>query len=157
MLTIKKQCSYKIEVGKDPHGNIMRISNALADIEKQYNQTVQKLETLQDQLETARLEVQKPFPQEDELTQKTARLSELNSLLNMDEKGSADVIGMDEESVDDTDLSADKPKPFSNLAVKPERVSDAVRKPSILAKLKEKQVEKPKMNTSPKRQLQPEL
>lgn len=47
---------------------------------------MRKLETLEDQLENAREEVKRPFPQEKELAEKSARLSELNTLLNMDER-----------------------------------------------------------------------
>lgn len=57
----------------------------------------QKLENLQKQLATAQEEVKKPFAQEAELAEKTARLAELNSLLNMDERDSSDVLGIDED------------------------------------------------------------
>ena len=63
MLTIKRQCSYTLEVGKDPLGNIQRINNALASIEKKLPEAESKLETLQAQLEAAREEVKRPFPQ----------------------------------------------------------------------------------------------
>ena len=136
-VTLKRQCSYKIEIGKDAQGNILRINNALAGIEKKLPQAQQKLETLQEQLATAQVEVKKPFAQEAELTEKMERLAELNALLNMDEKGSAEVLGVDEEvSV------ADFPRKNTNLAG---RVSEASRtldmphKPSVLSKLREKQ------------------
>jgi len=97
-LTIKRQCSYTVEVGKDALGNIQRITNALSGIEKKLTESEQKLENLQHQLATAQEEVKKPFAQEAELAEKTARLAELNSLLNMDEKDSSDTIGVDEET-----------------------------------------------------------
>ena len=102
-LTIKRQCSYTVEVGKDAIGNIQRITNALAGIEKKLTESEQKLDNLQKQLATAQEEVKKPFAQEAELAEKTARLAELNSLLNMDERDSSDVLGIDE----DTDVSVD--------------------------------------------------
>lgn len=86
-LTIKRQSSYTIELGSDPAGNIQRILNALASIEKTLPQVERRLETLQQQLAEAKEEVQRPFPQEAELNEKSARLAELNALLDMDEKG----------------------------------------------------------------------
>ena len=97
-LTLKRQCSYTIEISKDALGNIQRINNALAGIEKKATEAEQKLENLQKQLATAQEEVKKPFAQEAELAEKSARLAELNSMLNMDEKDSADTLGVDEET-----------------------------------------------------------
>ena len=97
-LTLKRQCSYTIEISKDALGNIQRINNALAGIEKKATEAEQKLENLQKQLATAQEEVKKPFAQEAELAEKSARLAELNSMLNMDEKDSSDVLGVDEET-----------------------------------------------------------
>lgn len=68
-------------------GNIQRIHNALSSIDKKLAESEQKLETVQQQLATAQEEVKKPFPKETELNEKMERLSELNALLNMDEKG----------------------------------------------------------------------
>ena len=97
-LTLKRQCSYTIEISKDALGNIQRINNALAGIEKKATEAEQKLENLQKQLTTAQEEVKKPFAQEAELAEKSARLAELNSMLNMDEKDSSDTLGVDEET-----------------------------------------------------------
>lgn len=133
-LTLKRQCSYKIEIGKDPLGNLQRISNALSGIEKKVADTEQKLENLQQQLATAREEVAKPFPKEQELAEKTERLAELNSLLNMDEKGTSETIG-----VEDTAEVADLPRKAVTYAGKVSEVSrtaDSVHKPSVLGKLK---------------------
>ena len=99
MVTLKRQCSYKVEIGKDALGNLQRISNALSGIEKKVAETQQKLETLQKQLETAKEEAAKPFEKEQELAEKSERLAELNSLLNMDEKGPSEALG--EEDVAD--------------------------------------------------------
>ena len=106
-LTIKRQSSYTIELGSDPAGNIQRILNALASIEKTLPQVERRLETLQQQLAEAKEEVQRPFPQEAELNEKSARLAELNALLDMDEKGDDAALGMDEE-VTDSELPAPK-------------------------------------------------
>ena len=96
-LTLKRQCSYTVEMGKDALGNLQRITNALAGIEKKWTEAEQKLENLQRQLETAKEEVKKPFAQEAELEEKMSRLAELNSLLNMDERDTADTLGVDDE------------------------------------------------------------
>ena len=69
-LTIKGKCSYKIEIGKDPLGNIQRIHNALSSIDKKLAESEQKLETVQQQLATAQEEVKKPFSKETELNEK---------------------------------------------------------------------------------------
>ena len=136
-VTLKRQCSYTIEVGKDALGNVQRINNALAGIEKKLPQAQQKLETLQEQLATAQVEVKRPFAQEAELAEKLERLAELNSLLNMDEKGHSEALGMDEEQ-----SVADLPRKSTNLAGRisaASRIADAPQKRSVLSKLKEKQ------------------
>ena len=98
LLTLKRQCSYTVEVGKDPAGNIQRVQNALTGIERQLNESRQKLENLQGQLAAAKEEVRKPFVHEAEFQEKSARLAVLNSLLNMDEHSPADTLGVDEET-----------------------------------------------------------
>ena len=138
-LTIKGQCSHTIEMGKDASGNILRIQNALGSIEKKLAEAQLKLETLQEQLATAKEEVTRPFAQEEELAVKLERLSELNALLNMDEKGTSETLGMDDETA-----VADAPRGYSNLAGRvsdASRLSDERKKPSALMKLREKQAE----------------
>ena len=132
-LTIKRQSSYTIELGSDPAGNIQRILNALASIEKTLPQVERRLETLQQQLAEAKEEVQRPFPQEAELNEKSARLAELNALLDMDEKGDDAALGMDEEMTE-----SEIPAPKREI----ERSADSVKRPSILAQLHEKQAER---------------
>lgn len=132
-LTIKRQSSYTIELGSDPAGNIQRILNALASIEKTLPQVERRLETLQQQLAEAKEEVQRPFPQEAELNEKSARLAELNALLDMDEKGDDAALGMDEEVTE-----SEIPAPKREI----ERSADSVKCPSILAQLHEKKAER---------------
>ena len=98
VLTLKRQCSYTVEVGKDPAGNITRIQNALFGVERQLTESRQKLENLQGQLAAAREEVQKPFAHEAELATKSVRLAELNAMLNMDERSPVETLGVDEET-----------------------------------------------------------
>ncbi len=132
-LTIKRQSSYTIELGSDPAGNIQRILNALVSIEKTLPQVERRLETLQQQLAEAKEEVQRPFPQEAELNEKSARLAELNALLDMDEKGDDATLGMNEEVTE-----SEIPAPKREI----ERSADSVKRPSILAQLHEKQAER---------------
>lgn len=136
ILTIKRQCSYPIEVGKDPLGNLQRISNALSGIEKKLAESKQKMENLQQQLAIAQEEVQKPFPKETELAEKMERLTELNALLNMDEKGSSEVLGM--EGADDITQVADCPRKAVIMAGRvseASRIADSAHKPSVLGRL----------------------
>ena len=132
-LTIKRQCSYTVEVGKDALGNIQRITNALSGIEKRLTESEQKLENLQKQLATAQEEVKKPFAQEAELAEKSARLAELNSMLNMDERDSSDTLGVDE--VTDVD-AAERTYQAATYAGK---ASDKESRGSVLDKLHTKQ------------------
>lgn len=77
---------YKVELGSDVFGNIQRIDNFLEALPVRENNCKQKLEELEKQLETAKVEVKKEFEKEDELNQKSKRLEELNVLLNEDNK-----------------------------------------------------------------------
>ena len=92
----KGSLSHEVEIGADPLGNLQRLSNALESMTGKMAEVEQKLANVEHQLETAKVEVTKPFVKEQELSEKLERLSELNALLNMDEKGE-DCIGMDGE------------------------------------------------------------
>ena len=86
ILTLKGKMSHRVELGKDARGNLVRIDNALAQMPERL-QTVQgRLENVQAQLATAKAELGKPFPQEAELKEKSARLAELNAELNIDDR-----------------------------------------------------------------------
>ena len=140
-LSIKGAWNYSMEVGKDPQGNILRITNALAGIERALPQVERRLETLEQQLAQAKEEAKRPFAQEAELAEKSARLAELNALLNMDEKGSEDALGVDEDAAE-TEV-ADRPRqPVNYAGHVAERTADNVRKPSVLAQLHAKQTER---------------
>ena len=93
-MNVKGQLFHKLEIGADPLGNISRINHALESMPKQLAEAQTKLETVERQLETAKVGVTKPFAQEAELAEKLDRLSALNALLNMDEKGD-DALGED--------------------------------------------------------------
>lgn len=98
-LTVRGQGKYTIKMGADPSGNITRINNVLEGFGGNLDDSRRKLATLEQQLQTAQEEVAKPFPQEQDLIQKQARLSELNALLNMDERGSEAALIDDEATV----------------------------------------------------------
>jgi uncharacterized membrane-anchored protein YhcB (DUF1043 family) len=113
-----------LEIGSDALGNIARINHALESMPKQLAEAQTKLETVEHQLETAKAEVTKPFAQEAELAEKLDRLSALNALLNMDEKGN-DAVDMDDAPEQDTSgQDVQKPEQKGYVADKPrERVS----------------------------------
>ena len=85
-LTLKGQMSHRVELGKDARGNLVRIDNALAQMPERYKTVQGRLENVQAQLATAKAELGKPFPQEAELKEKSARLAELNAELNIDDR-----------------------------------------------------------------------
>ena len=89
--------SHEVEIGADPLGNLQRLSNALDGLSGKMADVEQKLANVEHQLETAKVEVTKPFPQEAELSEKLERLAELNALLNMDEKGDSAMVMDDDE------------------------------------------------------------
>ena len=80
------QLRHTVTLGTDVFGNLQRMDNALEALPIKEQTCREQLSNLQTQLETAKVEVQKPFPREEELKAKTARLEELNALLNMDNK-----------------------------------------------------------------------
>ena len=89
-LDLKRELTHKVEIGSDAMGNLTRISNKLNSMEKELIKEKEQLSKVENQLETARMEVEKPFEGEAELTEKMARLSELNALLDMGEKTQED-------------------------------------------------------------------
>ena len=86
ILTLKGRMSHRVELGKDARGNLVRIDNALAQMPERYKTVQGRLENVQAQLATAKAELGKPFPQETELKEKSARLAELNAELNIDDR-----------------------------------------------------------------------
>ncbi|MCC8156812.1 MAG: DEAD/DEAH box helicase family protein, partial [Oscillospiraceae bacterium] len=92
VLTLKGQMSCRVELGKDARGNLTRIDNALAGIPKRLKTALDRLDNLYAQMENAKAELGKPFPQENELRVKSARLAELNAELNIDEKTSMERV-----------------------------------------------------------------
>ena len=83
---LKGKLKYPVSLGSDPHGNIVRLDNALSNSADRITAAENELDTLKQQQVAAQIEVEKPFPQEEELAQKSARLAELNAQLDVDEK-----------------------------------------------------------------------
>ena len=88
-LTLKGEMTHRVELGSDARGNLTRIENALDKMPERLNYVKAQLENLYNQQAAAKAEVGKPFPQEKELAEKTARLIELDMELNLDSKGQA--------------------------------------------------------------------
>ena len=110
---LKGQRKYTVPLGTDPLGNIIRLDNSLNNFPERITAAENELATLHQQQAAAQIEVEKPFPQEEELAEKSARLAELNAQLDVDEKS--------HEPEQDEQEQADAP-----------------RRPSVLAALEEK-------------------
>ena len=109
---LKGQRKYTVPLGTDPLGNIIRLDNSLNNFPERINSAENELDTLHQQ-QAAQIEVEKPFPQEEELAEKSARLAELNAQLDVDEKSHEPEQEEEEQK-------------------------DAPRRPSVLAALEEK-------------------
>ena len=110
---LKGERRYPVALGTDPLGNIIRLDNSLNNFPERITSAENELATLHQQQAAAQIEVEKPFPQEEELAEKSARLAELNAQLDVDEKSH--------------DPEQDE-----------EEQEDAPRRPSVLAALEEK-------------------
>ena len=110
---LKGQRKYTVPLGTDPLGNIIRLDNSLNNFPERITSAENELTTLHQQQAAAQIEVEKPFPQEEELAEKSARLAELNAQLDVDEKS--------HEPEQDEEEQEDEP-----------------RRPSVLAALEEK-------------------
>lgn len=97
VVKLKGETSRDVPLGDDAHGNIVRIDNGIERFEETLADTKNSLENTEKQFETAKQEIEKPFAKEEELRAKTARLDELNILLNMDKKENEIVSGEPDE------------------------------------------------------------
>ena len=100
---LKGQRKYTVPLGTDPLGNIIRLDNSLNNFPERINSAENELATLHQQQAAAQIEVEKPFPQEEELAEKSARLAELNAQLDVDEKS--------HEPEQDEEEQEDAPRP----------------------------------------------
>ena len=118
VLTLKGQMTYRAELGKDPRGNLTRIENALNGLDKRLETAKSELENLYTQIDNANAEVNKPFPQEEELKEKSARLAELNAELNIDERSAIERMaddGTERGGSDRVTAKAERPSVLSKL------------------------------------------
>ena len=97
VVKLKGETSRDVPLGDDSHGNIVRIDNGIERFEEALADTKNSLENTEKQFATAKQEIEKPFAKEEELRAKTARLDELNILLNMDKKENEIVGGEPDE------------------------------------------------------------
>ena len=96
-LTLNGAAEHKVELGADELGNIMRVENAIAGMNRQLEKSRARLEDLERQTENARAELEKPFPQEAELAEKSARLIELNAELDMENNSLPEPVAEEKE------------------------------------------------------------
>ena len=100
VLTLKGKMNHRMTLGKDARGNLTRIENALNAIPERMQAVQDKLANLREQVETAKAELGKPFPQEEELRTKSSRLAELNAELNIDDRTPMEQIAEDAPSAE---------------------------------------------------------
>ena len=105
-LALCHELRHTVTLGTDTYGNLQRIDNALEGLESRLKDFEQALEDTKAQLETAKVEVEKPFAQEEELATKSARLEELNALLNMDQRDNEMAEPSAEEMEEQNDRNA---------------------------------------------------
>ena len=99
ILTLKGQMSYRVELGRDARGNLVRIDNALNAMPERVTSQKAYLDNLYAQVKEAKAALGKPFPQEEELRTKSARLAELNAELNIDDKTPMERLAGDNDAV----------------------------------------------------------
>ena len=104
---LKGELGYPVTLGTDTFGNITRLDNALEGLPKRLEMNEMELDNIKKQFETAKVDVERPFPQEEELKAKTDRLNELNALLNVDKRENEIVGGEPDEG---EELPEKKPK-----------------------------------------------
>jgi N12 class adenine-specific DNA methylase len=106
-LSLKNELSYSVALGSDVHGNITRLDNTLEGFEVKLQACEEMLANNKTQLENAKVEVERPFAQDDDLKTKSARLDELNILLNMDQKDS-ELMDSEPDEVADAPIPKNK-------------------------------------------------
>ena len=100
-MTLRGAMSHRLVLGSDARGNLIRMENALGNIPARMADAQTQLDTLHQQMAAAREEMGKPFPQEEELQEKSARLTTLNALLNIDKSPSASEHDGEKRSIHD--------------------------------------------------------
>lgn len=97
ILTLRGTLAHRVELGRDARGNTIRIENTIRAMTDRRKEIQVAYDNLQIQMEQAQEELGKPFPQEEEYQAKTARLVELNAVLNMENKRDSDIEEEKEE------------------------------------------------------------
>ena len=113
VLTLKGKMNHRVTLGKDARGNLTRIDNALNAMPDRLQNVQNTLDALTAQMETAKAELGKPFPQEDELRTKSARLAELNAELNIDDRTPMEQMAEDAPAVQSA--KAERPSVLAKL------------------------------------------
>ena len=113
ILTLKGKMNHRVTLGKDARGNLTRIDNALNAMPDRLQNVQNTLDALTAQMETAKAELGKPFPQEDELRTKSARLAELNAELNIDDRTPMEQMAEDAPAVQSA--KAERPSVLAKL------------------------------------------
>ena len=113
ILTLKGRMNHRVTLGKDARGNLTRIDNVLSAMPDRLQNVRNTLDALTAQMETAKAELGKPFPQEDELRTKSARLAELNAELNIDDRTPMEQMAEDAPAVQSA--KAERPSVLAKL------------------------------------------
>ena len=115
ILTLRGKMNHRVTLGKDARGNLTRIDNVLSAMPDRLQNVRNTLDALTAQMETAKAELGKPFPQEDELRTKSARLAELNAELNIDDRTPMEQMAEDAPAVQSA--KAERPSVLAKLKV----------------------------------------
>ena len=111
VITLKNECTHNVSLGTDIFGNIQRLDNSIAGLSDKLKAAEEQLTETKKQLETAKKDVEIPFPREEELATKTARLAELDAMLNLDKPDNEIVDGdRDGEAPERTDRARETPQ-----------------------------------------------
>ena len=140
-LEMKRDTTLNFALGESETGNIQRIDNVLGSLEKKIQEAELQLETLNEQLETAKSQLGVPFPQEEKLQEQMKRLAELDCLLNIDSKG-----GQEQPSGTEQPDGADKV-----VADSPKKGIMSDKKPSVLGRIKEIKAQQAQAAQSPEK------
>ena len=127
MLTMQGKAPHQATLGSDPRGNLLRLDNALALMPKRLQALQTRLEEVYQQCEAAKAELGKPFPFEEELRDKTARMILLDAELNLDAKGGGQTEKIVAKSERPSILNKLKNTPARTTPGKPQKHHEEVR------------------------------
>ena len=144
-ITLEQANDYRIELGEDALGNITRINNAIDNIPRLLEKQKEKLQRIHSEVEKTKIEIEKPFLQEEELKQKSKRLAELNAELDMEQPRNS--TSQSRQNSEKAEEKQENQKNFDTIAEPKQQneIQSEVKKPSILTALNSF---KPKENTT---------